>query len=194
MSDAPRRRVSEAEYLAEERRSAVRHEYVNGEMYAMAGGTPLHAAIAANLARVLGNALRGGTCGIASSDLRVHVASTGLYTYPDLTVVCDRIERHPKDETVIVNPTVVVEVLSDTTEAYDRGAKFRHYEHIPTLKEYLLVSADGRRFEHFRRLERGQWLRTVVDADEDPEGILDLPSVSAQIAISEVSDGLDIFR
>jgi Uma2 family endonuclease len=193
MVDVARRRISEREYLALERTSEDRHEYVNGEMYAMAGGSPLHAAIAANLSRVLGNALRGSRCGVASSDLRVHVRATGLYTYPDLTVVCERVERHPEDDTVIVNPRVIVEVLSDSTEAYDRGAKFRHYEQIPSLAEYLLVSADARRFEHFQRLESGQWLRTVVDADVDPAGVLELPTLGARVAIAEVLEGLDIF-
>ncbi|MDQ3035487.1 MAG: Uma2 family endonuclease [Myxococcota bacterium] len=193
MVQAPRQLISEAGYLAFERTAAEKHEYVNGEMYAMAGGSPLHAAIAASLARILGNALVGSRCGVASSDLRVHVRSTGLYTYPDLTVVCDRVQRHPDDDTVIVNPTLIVEILSASTEAYDRGAKFRHYEHIPSLAEYLLVSADGRRLEHFRRLESEQWLRTVADADDDPESTLELPALGARITLRELLQGLEIF-
>lgn len=194
MSEAPQRHVTEAEYLALERTSEVRHEYVNGEMHAMAGGTPLHAAIAANLTAALRVALRGSDCGVASSDLRVHVRATGFYTYPDLTVVCGRVERHPEDDTVILNPTLVAEVLSPSTEAYDRGAKFRHYERIQTLAEYLLVAADGRRLEHFRRLPTGQWLRTVVDASDEGDHVLELPSVRASIRLEDVTDGLDIFR
>ncbi|UJR79420.1 Uma2 family endonuclease [Sandaracinus amylolyticus] len=193
MVEAHGQRVSESEYLALERTSVEKHEYVNGEMFAMAGGTPLHAAIAANLAGALRNALRGKPCGVASSDLRVHVRSTGLYTYPDLTVVCGRVELHPEDDTVITNPTLIVEVLSKTTEAYDRGAKFAHYEHIPSLAEYLLVSADARRLEHYRRLDTGQWLRTVVDANDTPEGTLELPTLAARIAIADILEGLAIF-
>lgn len=141
------------------------------------------------MARILGNALVGSRCGVASSDLRVHVRGAGLYAYPDLTVVCDRVQRHPEDETVIVNPTLIVEVLSASTEAYE----FRHYEHIPSLAEYLLVSADGRRLEHFRRLESDQWLRTVADADDDPESALELPALGARIALRDLLQGLEIF-
>jgi Uma2 family endonuclease len=193
MPAVPRERMTESRYLELERESAEKHEYVNGERYAMAGGTPLHAAIAANVVAALKAALRGTGCGVASSDLRVHVPSTRFYTYPDVTVVCGRIETLPGDESVVTNPTLLVEVLSPHTEAHDRGAKFSHYERLASLAEYLLVSADGTRLEHFRRVEHGQWLRTVVDARDAQDGVLELPTLQITLSLRDVADGLEIF-
>ncbi len=193
MSAALHEAMSEARYLELERTSREKHEWIAGERYAMAGGTPMHAAICANVTSALRNALRGKGCGVASSDLRVHVPQTKFYTYPDVSVVCGRIQTLETDETVILNPSLLVEVLSSSTEAYDRGAEFAHYERIPTLAEYLLVSADGRRLEHFRRIENGQWIRSVVSADEDAESVLILPTFGISLAIADVIDGLEIF-
>jgi Uma2 family endonuclease len=193
MALAPRERMTESDYLALERSSLEKHEYVNGERFGMAGGTPLHAAICANVARALGNALRGKGCGVASSDLRVHVPQTHLYTYPDVTVVCGRIETLATDDTVIVNPALIVEVLSESTEAYDRGAKFAHYERLPSLSGYLLVASDGRRLEHFQRVPGDRWLRSVLDAREQPSGSLALEPLGIAVAIADVVEGLDIF-
>lgn len=193
MSAGPHEAMSEARYLELERTSLDKHEWIAGERYAMAGGTPMHAAICANVTSALRSALRGKGGGVASSDLRVHVPRTKFHTYPDVTVVCGRIETLATDETVILNPSLLVEVLSSSTEAYDRGAKFAHYERIPTLSEYLLVSADGRRLEHFRRIETGQWIRSVASIDEGTESVLSLPTFGISLAIADVIYGLEIF-
>lgn len=197
MNPAPSCEMSEAAYLAFERRSEEKHEFLRGQVYAMAGGTPLHAAIAMNVGSALRAALRGTSCGVASSDLRVHVPKTSLYTYPDLTVICGRVEVHPEDDTVVLNPRLLVEILSPTPEAYDRGAKFAHYERIPSLAEYLLVTADGRRLEHFRRIAAetpSQWVRSVVDANDEPDGALALPCLGIELRVADVLDGLELFQ
>lgn len=149
--------MSYAEYLAAESTSEVRHEFLNGEVWAMAGGTPEHAALAAALIRELGAALRGKPCRVYTSDARVRVASTGLSTYPDVAVVCGALETAPDDPDAITNPVVLVEVLSDATEAYDRGAKAAHYRQIASLKEYVLLSQSEALVEVYRRAASGRW-------------------------------------
>jgi len=146
-----------AEYLAAEATSDVRHEYLNGEVWAMAGGTPEHGALALAIGGELRGALRGKPCRVYSSDVRVRVSDTGLSTYPDVSVVCGQLETAPDDKDAITNPVVLVEVLSDTTEAYDRGAKAAHYRRTPSLREYVLVSQAEPLVEVFRRAESGRW-------------------------------------
>lgn len=138
-------------YLVHERTSGNKHEYVNGEVYAMAGGTPEHARLQSRLSQLLGQALEGKACAVFSSDLRVRIAATGRSTYPDLSVVCGRVETAPDDLDAAINPKVIVEVLSKATEAEDRGAKWAHYQQLKTLEEYVLVSQDEERVEVFRR-------------------------------------------
>lgn len=179
-----------AEYLAREPLSDVKHEYVFGEAFAMAGGTPAHAIVSANLARSLGNALVGKGCVVASSDLRVHVPATRLYTYPDVTVVCGVIETAPRDPNSITNLTVLFEVLSDATEAHDRGAKFKHYERIAALRAYVLVTQDARRVEQFTRTDAG-WLRTVDDLDDGAIEIA-LPSLEITLTLTDLTSGLEL--
>lgn len=181
-------RMTEAEYLASEATSAEKHEYVNGEAFMMAGGTPAHAIVAATVTRIVGTAVRGKPCVVASSDLRVHVESTGMYTYPDVTVVCGKLETSRRDPNSVTNPKVIFEILSDSTEAHDRGAKFRHYERIPSLDAYVLVSQDGRRVEQFARRPDG-WLRTTADLDGGPDAIT-IAAIDVRIAVAELSEGL----
>lgn len=146
-----------SEYLTAEAKSDVRHEFLDGAVWAMAGGTPEHSALAAAVISELSAALRGRPCRVYSSDLRVRVLTTGLSTYPDVSVVCGHLEPAPDDVDAIVNPVVVVEVLSDTTEAYDRGTKAAHYRRIPSLREYVLVSQREPLIEVQRRTEGGRW-------------------------------------
>jgi len=153
---APQSRLTYAEYLALEAQSPVRHEFVNGEVFEMAGGTPAHGALAAALARDLGAALRGKPSRVFSSDVRVFVRETGLATYPDLSVVCGSLETAEEDKDAIVNPVLLAEVLSPSTEAWDRGGKAAHYRRIPALREILLVTPEGR-LEVQRRSDRGVW-------------------------------------
>jgi Uma2 family endonuclease len=153
-------RVTEDEYLERERQAETKSELISGEIVAMAGGSPKHNAIATNVARVLGNRLEGRRCIVFNSDQRVHIPATGLYTYPDVSVACDGPKFHPKDRNTLVNPKVIVEVLSDATEAYDRSAKFSHYRSLPSFEEYVLVWQAEERVEHYRKIEPRQWLMT----------------------------------
>lgn len=140
-----------AEYLALEGASHTRHEYLNGEIFAMAGGTIEHGALAANAIGELRGGLRGRPCRVLTADVRVRVLAIGLSTYLDVSVVCGSIELDPEGANTVVNPVAIVEVLSDRTEAYDRGEKFAHYRRIPSLRDYLLVSQHEPWIEHYRR-------------------------------------------
>lgn len=146
-----------AEYLAFEATSETKHEYVNGEVFAMAGGTITHGALTVAVSTALSNALRERACRVLSSDVRVRSKATGLSTYPDVTVVCQKIEVDEDDAHGVLNPRLIVEVLSEATEAYDRGAKAAHYRRVASLREYVLVSQDEPLIEVYRRNERGNW-------------------------------------
>lgn len=165
-------RLPYAEYLALEEKSDAKHEYIGGRVYAMSGGTPAHARLASTVGGMLRAQLGGKRCVTFTSDLRVRVLATGLATYPDVTVVCGKLERDPDDENAVVNPIVLVEVLSASTEAYDREEKFAHYRRIPSLRAYVLVSQEERRVEMFSRNDDGTWtLRDVRDGDARVEPI-----------------------
>lgn len=177
------RRLTEAEYLAIERAADFKSEFFDGEMFAMAGGTPMHSLIATNLAGEVRSKLKGRPCVPFNSDLRLKVVATGLYTYPDLSVVCGPLEFAGEEDDDVVNPTVLAEVLSDSTEAYDRGKKFEHCRQIPTLQEYLLVSQKEPRIEQFLREGSGEWrLREAAGL----EAQLELPSLKITVALAEV--------
>lgn len=172
-----------AEYLEQEQASDIKHEFVNGEIFAMAGGTPEHGRLAMRVAIALGAQLRGRHCEPYSSDVRVRVLATDLATYPDLSVVCGRLERDPVDANTIINPIVLVEVLSDSTEKYDRGEKFAHYRRIPSLQEYVLVSQLEPRIEVFRRNADGKsWTLHIAEASERAK----IESIGCDIAVDEV--------
>ncbi|MDI1443676.1 Uma2 family endonuclease [Polyangium sp. 6x1] len=182
MGEAARKLVTFAEYIAFEEKAETKHEYRNGEIVAMAGGTLEHASIAGNLAFLLGSQLRDRPCTVFSSDARVRVPATGLVTYPDLSVVCGKLERDPEHKHTMTNPIVLVEVLSPSTEAYDRGAKFHHYKQIPSLKEYVLVSSEQRLIEVFRRREDGSW--SYHDTAE--KGAAELTSIGCKLDLDDV--------
>jgi Uma2 family endonuclease len=157
MLPAPLRKASYEEYLALERGSETKHEYVNGEIYAMAGGTPEHGRLAAKVARLVGNALAKRPCEVFSSDVRIRVEATGRATYPDLSIVCSKIVRSAQDPDAITNPIVLIEVLSPSTEMDDRGNKWAHYRRLPSLECYVLVSQEERSIETYRR-EGRRWI------------------------------------
>lgn len=145
------------EYLRLEETSNVRHEYVEGAILAMAGGTPEHGGICANLITLLSNELAERRCRVFTSDVRIRVRATGLDTYPDLSVVCGQIERDDRDPHALSNPVLLVEVTSPSTEAYDRGEKLDHYKRISSLREVLLVSHAESRVDLWRRGDDGEW-------------------------------------
>src|SRR5437763_1759978 len=149
-------RISEADYLRIERQAEFRSEYFDGEIFAMAGGTRAHSLIGTNIAGELRNQLKATDCVAYNTDLRVKVEATGLLTYPDVSVVCGEQRFLDDEQDVLLNPTVIIEVLSDSTEAYDRGKKFEHYRQIPSCKEYLLVSQKEPRIEQFIRQPNGE--------------------------------------
>jgi len=149
--------MSYVEYLAYEHASETKHEYINGEVFAMAGGTVSHGALAMAVGAALTAALRGRPCRVLSSDVRIRSKVTGISTYPDLSVVCDKLEADDDDPHGVLNPRIIVEILSDSTEAYDRGAKAAHYRRIVSLREYVLVSQGEPLIEVYRRNERGNW-------------------------------------
>lgn len=145
------------EYRRFEAASNVKHEYLDGQILAMAGGTPEHATLAAAVIAQLDRQLAASPCHMFTSDLRIRVLATGLTTYPDVTVVCGELERDPEDRNNGVNPTVLIEVSSPSTAHYDRGEKAEHYRRIPSLREYLLVSSQDRRIERWWCDESGAW-------------------------------------
>lgn len=189
MQAAERITVTEDEYIVRERESQDKHELIHGEIVAMAGGSPRHNAIAGNVARALGNRLADRPCLVFRSDQRIHVEATGLYTSPDVSVTCDRPRFHPKYKDTLLNPRLVVEVLSDSTEAYDRGAKFAHYRGLPSFQEYLLISQHVALVDHYLRLDTGQWILTAYEGEA---AIVKLPSLGCELPLSEVYDKLQL--
>lgn len=176
------------DYVALEDSSSVKHEFLEGQIYAMAGGTPEHAALKAAVTGLLFAHLKGGNCRLYDADLRVKVQQTGLLTYPDVTVACSALERDAQDPNAILNPTLLIEVTSRSTEEYDRGDKFEHYKHIPTLKEYLLVSHKERSLDLWRRETNGSWSRTNVGTGQT----VMLASVGANLAVDEIFDSAGV--
>ena len=175
-------RMTYPEYLAAEAASASRHEFLDGAVWAMAGGTPEHGALAAAIIGQLQNALVGKPCRVYTSDVRVRVHATGLGTYPDVSVVCGALETAPDDPEAITNPVVLVEVLSDSTEAYDRGAKAARYRRVPSLREYVLVSQTEALVEVQRKTASGSW--EILEAR--PGQTLDLVSIGAGLDVAAI--------
>ena len=180
MSGTPRRvHYTHAEYLALEDESPIRHEYLDGEIYAMAGGSPDHAALAAAVIGLLRNQLPPG-CRVFTSGLRVQVPATRLSTYPDAAVVCGRTQRAVDDPLAVVNPVLLVEVTSSSTEEYDRGEKLRHYKDLASVREVLILSHRGPQLTLHRRETEG-WIELVAASGQT----IDLLSVGARLAVDD---------
>ncbi len=175
-----------ADYLALEEGSPIRHEFLDGEIYAMAGGSPDHAALAGALIGIVRGQLPPG-CRVFTSDLRLRIATTGLTTYPDAAVVCGRTQRSAEDPLAVTNPVLLVEITSPSTEDYDRGEKLRHYQSLPSLREVLIASHRAPELTLHRREDAG-W--TVISAG--PGGVLELASFAARLPVDEVyREGLE---
>lgn len=181
---------TQEEYLAHEREAGYKSEYIAGQVVAMSGVSREHSLINTNLLRVLSSLLLDRPCEVHASDLRVKVgakvstkvSARSLYTYPDIAVVCGDAQFEDDQVDTLLNPTLLVEVLSPSTEAYDRGAKFGYYRQLPSLQEYLLVSQDEMLVENFVREDSG-WLLTET---RDPDAIVRLPSINCEIPLSEI--------
>lgn len=186
---AARTSFTEAEYLALEKASDRKHEFVDGAIVAMAGARPAHNALASNMAAALVLLTRGRGCLTLSSDQRVHVPATTLYTYPDVTLACGERRYDDADPPSLLNPTLVVEVTSDSTEDYDRGKKFLHYQSIVELRDYVIVSHRERRIDHFRREGDGQWHLTTHTRDD---ARVDLTPHGGLISLSDVYADVDL--
>ncbi len=179
------------EYAAFEEKADERHEFFNGEIFAMAGGSETHSLLTANVLRRLGNALDKRPCRVYESNMRVKVEATGLETYLDASVVCGPSKFHDLTRQALLNPLLLVEVLSESTETYDRGKKFWHYRQIPSLREYVLVSQTGPLVEVFTRQADNQWLLRPC---EGLEAVLWLESVEAEIPMRDVYDKTPVMR
>lgn len=183
MGEAARKlELSYADYLTLERETDLRHEFLGGEAWAMAGGTLRHSKVMTNLTVAFGAALRGRRCQPYNSESKIHIVDTGLFTYPDLSVICGQPHRSPEDRNAATNPTLLAEVLSASTEGWDRGGKFAHYRQIPTLRYYLLVSVDEVRVELFTREADGRWMLSEHLAG----GVVPLPELDVTLAVDEL--------
>jgi Uma2 family endonuclease len=175
--------VTEDEYLKLERAAEFRSEFHDGHIYAMSGGSIPHGQIIGNLSRELGVALLNKPCSVMPNDVRVRIQPGRFYTYPDIIVVCGPIAVADDQNDTLLNPTLLIEVLSDSTEAYDRGRKFAHYRQLESLQEYALVSQNRASVEIFRRQPSGDWL---LSASTGLDAICRFESVGCQIPLAEV--------
>lgn len=189
MTTEPLQRLSPAEYLAFERQAETKHEYVAGEVFAMAGASARHNLIVANLVAELVVQLQNGPCRVFANDQRVAVSPEGPFSYPDVVVVCAEPTFLDDERDTLANPEIVIEVLSPTTEAFDRGLKFAHYRTIPSLQEILFVAQETVRLERFARRGDGHWLLADHTA---PEAIVELPSIGCHLELARIYDKVDL--
>ena len=179
---ASRVKMTPEEYLAFERASDEKHEYVDGEIFAMSGGTYEHSLLATGIARELGNALGDRPCDVHGSDMKIRIVATNRFFYSDVSVVCGSPVFADDARDSVLNPKVIVEVLSDSTERYDRGEKFAHYRRIDALQDYVLVSQTEPLIEHFSRQADGSWRYRALGPGEQ----LVLASIECTIAVNRI--------
>jgi len=183
MLRARKTRFTPAEYLAMETVADTKSEYYNGEIFAMSGGTPDHSLIAVNIAGALGQQLAPTPCRVLNSDMRLNVARSGLYTYPDVMVICGKVELVKGRNDTVTNPLLIVEVLSESTRDYDRGAKFNFYKQIPALQEYVVVESERPHVECYRRTADDKWL---VEIHAELDAAVKLEAVACEMSLREI--------
>jgi Uma2 family endonuclease len=183
MATAPRDTWTPQAYLEFERASDEKHEFIDGEIFLMAGASANHNVILANTLASLHAQLRQQPCVVYPSDMRIKISQSGMYTYPDISVVCGSPVFDDSERDSLLNPTVIVEVLSPTTESYDRGKKFQHYRTLESLQAYMLIAQDSIRIERYLRQPNDQWLLSDVT---DLEAALELPSISCTLLLRDV--------
>ena len=191
MSTFMKKKLTEAEYLAIERAAEFKSEFCNGEMVAMPSASRQHNEIKENLIHEIGIRLKGGPCRTYSADQRVKIDRTGLYTYPDLLIVCGRAEFDPDHRDILYNPQVIIEILSKSTESYDRGLKFLHYRRLTSLREYVLVSQEQKLVERFVRQTDETWVLTTFD---NSDGEFALSTVPVRVPLADVYRGVEILE
>jgi Uma2 family endonuclease len=189
MSTLPKPRLTPEEYLEREDAAECKSEFYQGEMFAVAGATYNHNLIGGNVVRHLGNQLLGRPCSTCGSDMRIHVPRTGLYTYADALVICGEPRFLDWKQMTLLNPTVIVEVLSASTEAYDRGRKFEHYQSIESLREYLLVASDRLSAWLYRRQSQFEWLLITANT---AESTVELESAGCRLALRDLYDRVEL--
>jgi Uma2 family endonuclease len=183
MSIPAERLLTEQHYLELERYAESKSEFYQGRIFAMTGASRAHNLITLNIGAELRARLRGRPCEVYVGDMKVKVNPTGLYTYPDVVVVCGEPQFDDPQNDILLNPKIIIETLSPSTEAYDRGDKFAHYRTLNSLSDYILVTQHCYRMEHFSRQPDGRWLLTEVN---DPQETLTLDSIGCALALTEI--------
>src|SRR5579872_395253 len=189
MSTRPTTLLTPEQYLEIERKAEFKSEYYAGEMFAMSGASREHDRLTRELILILSPQVEKHGCELYTSNMRVRVSSTGLYTYPDLTVVCGQQQFLEDDVDTLLNPTFLAEVLSPSTEAYDRGRKSEHYRKLESLREYLLIAQDRRHADLFTLQPSGRWELTEAGGKED---VLELRSIGCRVSIAELYRHIDL--
>lgn len=191
----PRQTVDE--YLAMERAAEERHEYLDGEVIALAGESDAHGDASVNVVASLATQLKGKPCRVRTKETKVRSgpipmsgqSKRGLFSYPDILVVCGELEHHDSHRDVILNPKVIIEILSESTEAFDRGAKFERYQkHNPTLTDYILISQDKPQVEHFRRKSDGEWAYRLQSG---LKARVEIKSIRCTLKLADVYDRVE---
>lgn len=183
MSSQPNTYISPEEYLAAERRAEYRSEYFAGEMFAMAGASKRHNLITGNISRVLGNQLLERPCNVYSVDMRVKIGETVKYTYPDIVATCGEEQFEDAESDTLLNPMLIIEVLSPSTEGYDRGKKFEAYQRIASFVEYVLVAQEPYRVEHFVREGERRWSYSEY---RDAHDVIRLNSIGCELTLKDI--------
>lgn len=179
--------ITPAEYLSAERGAEYKSEYINGQVYALAGASRVHNLIAGNVFGELRAQLRGRPCEVYVNEMRVKVHSTGMYTYPDVVGLCETPRFEDDEVDTLLNPAVIIEVLSPSTESYDRGGKFAHYRRLDSLREYVLIAQDVRRIDHFRR-DGDAWVLTEVSG---PGSALVIATLGCTLDLADIYDRVE---
>jgi Uma2 family endonuclease len=178
---------TEAQYLEFERASQEKHEFLHGEIYAMTGGSNNHSVITLNTGSHIHMQIRGGSCRTYDSNMRIRVSTKGNYTYPDVSVVCGQPMFLDDKKDTLLNPTLIVEVLSPSTERYDRGAKFRHYQSIDFFRQYVLIVQDAPQIECYTRDDDGKWIYTVAIG---LDSTIELTAIGCTLALKDVYENI----
>lgn len=191
MASNPKTYFTPEEYLELERQAEHKSEYYKGEIFAMAGASPRHNLITSNIVGELRAKLKGKPCAVVSADMLVKTSKTGLHTYPDVVVVCGKPVLDEKEKCILLNPTVIVEVLSNSTKDYDRGGKFEAYREIESFTEYILVAQERFHVEHFAKQSDGSWVMRETDNLEDS---VKLQALDSELSLQEIYYNFDFFE